>query len=93
MLSLRVTVVALKSCVVVALLGAVGLQLVVLPWLSQVMAADYPEAAGMRWPVLVVAVAGLGCVEVVLVALWRLLGAVTAGATSPSPPTTPAARP
>src|SRR3712207_7646997 len=37
------------------------------------MAADSPELAHLRWPTLLVAVLGLGCVQVVIVCTWQLL--------------------
>ena len=70
------TITTLRVCVVITLAATAVLQLAVLPWLSAVMAAEYPEAAGMRWPLLLASVLGLGCVEAILVALWRLLDAV-----------------
>ncbi len=54
------------------------MQVVVLPWMSGFMAEEYPEVAFMRWPMLALAVLGLMCVEVVLVCIWHLLGAVQA---------------
>lgn len=50
------------------------LQVIALPWLSGVMAQDYPAEAHMRWPMLTFAVLGLACVQVVIICTLRLLG-------------------
>ena len=57
---------------------SLALQVAVLPWMAGWMADDYPEVAFMRWPVLALSILGLACVEVVLVCIWPLLGAVQA---------------
>lgn len=62
----------------IGLVTCIALQVAVLPWMSGWVAHDNPEVAYMRWPVLALSVLGLLCVEVVLVAIWRLLGAVHA---------------
>lgn len=57
---------------------AVGLivliQAAFLPWLSGVMAADLPAEAFMRWPILTLAILGLGCVQIAMICTYRLLG-------------------
>ena len=58
-----------------ALLGAQGLLVVGLADLAPVESA---ELARFRWTVLLVALAGLVCLQVVLVATWRLLALVRA---------------
>lgn len=50
------------------------LQLAFLPWLSGVMADDLPAEAYVRWPTLFFAIAGLACVQVVIVCTIALLG-------------------
>lgn len=67
--------VLLAGALVVILL----LQRVVLPWLSEVMAEDLPGEAYMRWPILILAILGLGCVQVGIVCTLRLLGYLRRG--------------
>jgi len=70
----RVVVDLLRVLLAGALVGILLLQLVGLPWLSGVMAEDLPGEAYMRWPILFLAVMGLGCVQVGLVCTLCLLG-------------------
>ncbi|GAA4260363.1 DUF2975 domain-containing protein [Dietzia aurantiaca] len=42
------------------------------------MAADHPESAHLRWPLTAVTVFWVLCIQVVIVATWRLLGMVVA---------------
>ncbi|GAA4519830.1 hypothetical protein GCM10023160_04170 [Brachybacterium paraconglomeratum] len=70
----RLSVTLLRILLSLALLLTAVLQLGVLPWLSGVLAADLPDEAHMRWPILLLAIAGLACVEVALVCTLRLLG-------------------
>lgn len=64
----------LRILLIGSLLIILFLQLIGLPWLSGVMAEDLPGEAYMRWPILVLAVVGLGCVQVGIVCTVRLLG-------------------
>jgi len=57
------------ALVVLALLQVFGL-----PWLSGLMARDLPGEAHMRWPILALAILGLGCVQVGIVCTLGLLG-------------------
>jgi hypothetical protein len=70
----RIIVAPLRALLGAALAVIVFVQVVGLPWLSGVMAQDYPAEAHMRWPMLVLAVLGLGCVELGIVCTLRLLG-------------------
>lgn len=70
----RLTVNLLRGLLAAALLLILALQLIGLPWLSGVVAADLPAEAHMRWPVLILAIAGLVCVQVGIVCTVRLLG-------------------
>lgn len=63
----------LLAALLVALIGAQALLLV---GLSQLAPVSSPELDRFRWTVLVVAVLGLLCAEVVVVATWRLLALV-----------------
>ncbi len=69
----RRVVVPLRILLALAFAALVLAQAVFLPALSAAMAADSPELAYLRWPTLVVAVLGLGCVQVVIVCTWKLL--------------------
>lgn len=55
------------------------MQVWILPWLAATYADEEPDLAGLRWPVLLICIAGLLAVELVVVATWRLLDAVAAG--------------
>lgn len=50
------------------------IQTVVLPQLSGEMAQRLPAEAYMRWPILILAIGGLACVQVGVYATYRLLG-------------------
>jgi hypothetical protein len=63
----------LRFLLAVAFAALVLAQVLFLPALSGAMAEDSPELAYLRWPTLVVAVLGLGCVQVVIVCTWQLL--------------------
>ena len=63
----------LRFLLAVAFAALVTAQVLFLPALSAAMAEDSPELAYLRWPTLVVAVLGLGCVQVVIVCTWQLL--------------------
>lgn len=75
----RVLVGALRVLLRGAFVAIVLLQVVGLPWLSGVMAQDYPAEAYMRWPILGLAVLGLGCVQAVIICTVRLLGFTVRG--------------
>lgn len=70
----RFAVDALRALLIVALLVVVALQLAVLPWLSGVVAAEMPDAAFLRWPLLALSILGLACVDVGILCTIRLLG-------------------
>ena len=63
----------LRILLALAFAALVLAQVAFLPALSGAMAQDSPELAYLRWPTLVVAVLGLGCVQVVIVCTWKLL--------------------
>ena len=73
MITTRRVVGPLRFLLAVAFAALLLAQLVFLPALSGAMAADSPELAHLRWPTLLVAVLGLGCVQVVIVCTWQLL--------------------
>lgn len=72
----RSSIRALTAVIGVILLGLLAVQVLLLPYLAAVMAQDAPEFADLRYPVLGLSIAVLGCVQVVLVVVWRLLGSV-----------------
>ena len=73
MLTTRRVVGPLRILLALAFAALVLAQVAFLPALSGAMADDSPELAYLRWPTLVVAVLGLGCVQVVIVCTWKLL--------------------
>ena len=73
-MSNRVVVDTLRGMLVLSLLIIAAVQTVVLPWLSGEVARDLPDLAHMRWPILILAILGLACVEVGIVCTLRLLG-------------------
>lgn len=75
----RLSVDVLRILLILALLLTLAVQLVGLPWLSGVLAAELPAEASMRWPILGLAIAGLVCVEVGIVCTLRLLGSTRSG--------------
>ncbi len=56
------------------LLFILFLQLVGLPWASGELAAELPDEAFMRWPILILSIIGLACVQAGLVCVFQLLG-------------------
>lgn len=64
---------ALRALIVVLLLGLLLGQVVLVPVLSGEMAREYPAVGWVRWPLAAVVIAVLACVQVGLVAIWRLL--------------------
>lgn len=65
--------------IVVLLLGSVLAQVLV-PVLASQEAAIYPEVAHLAMPYTIAAIAFIGCGQVALLAVWRLLSLVDAGA-------------
>lgn len=70
----RFAVDVLRMLLIGSLVVILFLQLIGLPWLSGVLAEDLPGEAYMRWPILALAIIGLGCVQVGIVCTFRLLG-------------------
>jgi hypothetical protein len=63
----------LRVLLVLLFVAVLGCQTLALPRLSADMAREAPELADLRWPLLVVSVLGLLCVQVVIVCTWKLL--------------------
>lgn len=75
----RILVDLLRILLLGSILVILFLQLIGLPWLSGVMAEDLPDEAYMRWPILALAIMGLGCVQIGIVCTLRLLGLTRRG--------------
>ena len=69
-------VVALRAFLVVLFGVLVVLQTLSLPGQFAHMADEEPDMAHLRWPLTVVTVFWVVCVQVVIVAIWKLLGRV-----------------
>lgn len=67
----------LRVLLVLVFAALLAAQVVALPALVGDQAQDVPELAPLRWPLLTVLVLGLLCVQVVVVATWKLLTLVT----------------
>lgn len=66
----------LQGLVVLAGLGLLFAQVVVVPVFSGWMAAEYPEFAWARWQLAIPLIVVLACIQVTLLATWGLLGRV-----------------
>lgn len=69
----------LQAIVILALVGLLAVQVLGVPTLAARVAAAEPEYAFARWPLSLALIAALLCVQVVLVAMWRLLGLIRSG--------------
>jgi len=74
----HLAVTVLKVMLVVAFALLVLFQTVSLPGQFAHMAAEQPDLAYLRWPMTAFAVVELVCVQVVIVATWKLLALVEA---------------
>jgi hypothetical protein len=70
-------VVPLKICLVVLFGILVVFQSLSLPGQFRYMAEEHPEDAHLRWPLTALAVFFVLCVQVVVVATWKLLSLVS----------------
>lgn len=65
--------------VLLALLAIlVVLQTLSFPGQFRYLAEEHPDLAWLRWPLTAVAVLTIGCLELVVVSTWKLLGLVSA---------------
>jgi len=71
-------VVPLRICLVVLFGILLVFQTLSLPGQFRYMAQEHPEDADLRWPLTAIAVFLVLCVQVVVVATWKLLGLVSA---------------
>lgn len=67
---------ALQVVVVIAGVGLLFAEAVIIPVVSGWMAAEFPEFEWARWPLAIPLILVLACVQVALVATWKLLGRV-----------------
>jgi hypothetical protein len=67
---------ALRACLVLLFAILVMLQTFSLPGQFAHMAKESPEDAELRWPLTVVSIFWIVCIQVVVVATWKLLGLV-----------------
>lgn len=79
-MNVRLATTALRVLLLLAVGVILLVQVVFLPWLSGEFARDLPAEAHMRWPILVLAVLGLLCVQVAILCTFRLLGFTRDGA-------------
>ena len=63
----------LRVLLVLVFAALLAAQTVALPVMFADQARQLPDLAHLRWPLLVVTVLGLVCVQVVIVATWKLL--------------------
>ena len=75
----NLTILALRVVLVLALLGSLGLQTLMLPLIGRDMADADPDVLELRVPVLVIIGLGILTTQVVMVCLWRLLTMVRRG--------------
>ncbi|MDQ2678177.1 MAG: DUF2975 domain-containing protein [Actinomycetota bacterium] len=73
MLSLRFAVLPLRAFLVALFALLVLMQVMSLPGQFAHMAKESPEDAHLRWPMLTVAILVVMCMQVVIVATWKLL--------------------
>ncbi|MGJ9413918.1 DUF2975 domain-containing protein [Aeromicrobium sp. CF4.19] len=78
MLADKRVVLALKAGLVALFAVLVVLQVLSLPGQFRYMAEQEPDLAHLRWPLTALAVFWVLCVQVVVIATWRLLGRVQA---------------
>lgn len=69
----RLTILALRVVLSLMVAGMLFIQVFLMPLLGVDIAEGGPEAAHLRWPVVVLGIAGALTVEVALVCIWRLL--------------------
>jgi len=67
----------LVVCLIAVLAIALLLQTFVLPLLSADLAQEHSAVAGMRWPLLILGIVGIACIEAVAVCVLRLLAFIT----------------
>ncbi|MBM9460379.1 DUF2975 domain-containing protein [Nocardioides sp. zg-536] len=69
----RRAVLPLRATLVASFAMLVLLQVFSMPGQFRHMAEENPEDAELRWPLTIVAILVIGCVQVVIVCTWRLL--------------------
>ncbi|GAB2462871.1 DUF2975 domain-containing protein [Xylanimonas ulmi] len=71
---------ALRLVLGAVFVGVLLAQALFVPLIADEMATTLPEAAFLRWPLLVMVIAGLAMVQVAVVCVWRLLTLVAESA-------------
>ncbi|MDM7829926.1 DUF2975 domain-containing protein [Cellulomonas edaphi] len=69
----RWTIRALRALLMLMLGGLLLVQVVLLPLLGVDMSHGDPDVARLRWPFVLIGIAGVATVEVALVCVWQLL--------------------
>ena len=70
---------ALRLCLVVLGLGALFGQIVYVPVAASQSAQEYPELAYLAVPYAIAMIVVLACVQIALIAIWKLLALVARG--------------
>jgi Protein of unknown function (DUF2975) len=78
MQKIHLAVTPLRVLLVLLFVFLVLFQVMSLPGQFAHMAEESPDLAFLRWPLTVISVLELVCVQVVIVCIWKLLGMVTA---------------
>ena len=73
------TFVALRALIVALFAGGVLAQVVFIPWIAYASAQEFPEVDYLAVPYAVLAIATIGCAEIILAATWRLARMVERG--------------
>jgi hypothetical protein len=69
----RLAILALRGLLVLLFAGALLIQFGLLPLLGVDISHGDPDVARLRWPVVILGIAGVLTVEVALVCIWQLL--------------------
>ncbi|MGW3954433.1 DUF2975 domain-containing protein [Streptomyces sp. NPDC004752] len=81
----RLFIAALRAGIAAAILGGLFAQIVVIPTTAADEVDRFPPYAPFATPYATVAIVGVACVQVALVAVWQLLAMVRRGALFSSP--------
>lgn len=75
----RLTVLALRIVLAVILVGALFVQVVMVPLLAADLGESGPVLAGIRTPIVIITVLGIVTIQITVVCVWRLLTMVHQG--------------
>ena len=79
LMNVRLASLTLKLFIVVAFATSLCLQMLVLPRLASVVVERFPEAAGLRWPLLGGSIVWLALFQLALICVWQLLRSADRG--------------